>query len=294
MLWSKRKKAPKQEPDRESPLPEPVGNTLAPTAAPASPVPVIQRQLSYSIGNLQGVGRREHQEDSFGFVNAMDVTLIRNRGLLAILADGMGGMADGKLASETVVASLRQDFQMMDYSDDLGEQLRDMIRRANDRVYAQLQGDGGSTLVLCLFYQGQLWFGSVGDSALFLLRSGELLRLNREQNVLTDLYIDAVCQDSMDPNRARNDREKDALTQFLGMPALEEIDSLLRPMKLHDGDCFLLCSDGVSDIVPEPELQSCLEQPKPMQSCSALERAVINANYPYQDNFTALVIRCEY
>ena len=288
MFWKKKRKPS---------APEPVESTQAPPSAvpaPAEAAAPVQRQLSYRIGNLQGVGSRARQEDSFCFVNAMDVTAIREQGLFAVMADGMGGMADGKVASETVSASLRADFQSLDREADLSPQLQQAVCRASERVFEQLHGDGGSTLVACLFYQQKLWFVSVGDSALYLLRGGELLRLNREQNVLHEGYISAILRNSSDPTPARENPEKHALTQFLGIDGLSELDCLLRPLKLCDGDCFLLCSDGVSDVVPDEMIRTCLQQPDPTRICAALEEAVLNANNPYQDNYTALIVQCGY
>lgn len=287
MAWKKKNKRPTEAVDKTvSP-----GKTVP--AAPQSEQ-ILRRQLSYRIGNMQGVGRRNYQEDSFSFVNALDVTAIREKGLLAIMADGMGGMADGKLASQTVTETLREEFlRLAPWKDPVG-QLRDSVIRAGEEVFAKLRGEGGSTVVVCLFFKEQLWFASVGDSALFLLRDGELLRLNREQNVLNEYYLDTVCRGSMNPIPARRNPEKDALTQFLGMPVLEEIDMLLRPLPLHEGDKLLLCSDGVADMVPDPLLRECMLLPEPTAICAALEQAVLAAGNPYQDNYTALLVQCGY
>ena len=64
------------------------------------PSPVRERLLSYQVANLQGRGTRERQEDSFAFANALDVTEILRRGLLAVVADGMGGLKDGREVSQ--------------------------------------------------------------------------------------------------------------------------------------------------------------------------------------------------
>ena len=68
------------------------------------PAPVRERLLSYQVANLQGRGTRERQEDSFAFANALDVTEILRRGLLAVVADGMGGLKDGREVSQACVA----------------------------------------------------------------------------------------------------------------------------------------------------------------------------------------------
>ena len=251
-----------------------------------------RRLISYRIGNLQGIGSRERQEDSFAFANAMDVTEMRRQGLLAIVADGMGGMRDGKLASETAIAALKADFQSMDREGDLAAQLYRSALRAGEAVYRTLGGDGGSTLVECVFYDEQLWYASVGDSYLWLLREGQLLRLNREHNVMTERFLETIRSGSMDPSPGREDPEKAALSQFLGMDAVDDIDILRRPLRIHDGDVFLLCSDGVGGVLTGQTVRECLSKHVPEEMCAALERAVMQENNPYQDNFTALIIQC--
>lgn len=256
--------------------------------------PARERLLSYQVANLQGIGTRQRQEDAFAFVNAMDVTEMKRNGLLAMVADGMGGMRDGKVASETAIASIKVDFQAMDRTGDLAGQLRDSVLRAGQRVYQALDGQGGSTMVACVFYEEQLYYSSVGDSFLYLLRDGQLLRLNRAHNVLQARWLAAVRSGSMDPEPARTGGEADALTQFLGMGGLEDVDYLRRPLRLHDGDLFLLCSDGVAGVLTEETIAACLREGTPEQMCAGLEQAILLENRRFQDNYTALVIRCGY
>ena len=270
MLWRKRKQA----------LPRAAELPIAPLTAAGS----------YLVGNLQGQGRRGRQEDAFCFVNAMDDEAIRREGLLAVLADGMGGMEGGKLASEAVTASFRSAFPGRG-EEEPGIWLERQLHAADEQVYRLLHGAGGSTAIACLLQGGQLWYVSVGDSALFLLREGVLLRLNRPQNVLTDGYLLTVQGGSADPNPARSDDEGEAITQFVGVGQLREIDGLKTPLRLHRGDCLLICSDGVSETVPRALLRDCLQKPTPPLICAALDEAVRNANHPYQDNYTALVIQ---
>lgn len=263
-------------------------------AAPARAAGLPERRLSYRVGNLQGQGKRQRQEDGFCFINAMDVTAIRREGLLAVVADGMGGMMDGKVASETALAVLRQEFPLLDRQGDLAVQLRRGVLRAGDAVYERLGGDGGTTVVACLFYEEQLLYVSVGDSFLYLLRDGELLRLNREHNVENELWLRGIRVGSMDPAPGRMDIEHSALTAFLGMDGLSELDELRLPLPLHDGDRFLICSDGVGGVLSEETLRRCLEETEPQDCCAALQRAIIEVDHPYQDNYTALVVHCLY
>ncbi|MCM1092213.1 MAG: protein phosphatase 2C domain-containing protein [Butyrivibrio sp.] len=254
----------------------------------------VIRRLSYQVANLQGVGTREHQEDSFAFSNALDVTGIRKKGLLAVVADGMGGMRDGKLASETAANCLKKIFDGMDRSGDLAQQLCDGVFSAGEQVRKALDGEGGSTVVACIVYQEQMYYASVGDSFLYLKRGQQLIRLNCVHNCKNQAYLETIRSGSMNPDRGRNHREKAALTQFLGMDGLDEVDYLRRPLPLQDGDIILICSDGVGGVLTEQELALCLEEKNPSKMCAEIENAIVEKKLNSKDNYTALVIQCGY
>lgn len=271
-FWNKRRK-------KQDPVPPPVPQ---------------ERLLSYRVANLQGIGARSQQEDAFAFVNATDVTEMKRSGLLALVADGMGGMEGGKVAGEKAVSAMKASFQAMDRNGDLARLLHDSVLEAGQQVFEALGGRGGSTLVACLIYDEQLYFASVGDSYLYLLRDGELLRLNRAHNIRQEEWMETIRSGSMDPEPARANKEADALTQFLGMNELDDVDHLRRPLHLREGDVLLLCSDGVAGVLTEEVLCSCLSGENPAQMCNELEQAILSQNRKFQDNYTALILRCGY
>lgn len=252
------------------------------------------RLLTYRAANLQGQGSRPNQEDSFAFVNAMDVTKIRREGLLAVVADGMGGMEDGKLVSEAAVAELTDCFSGLDREGDIAAQLVDGILRTGERLYRRFQGAGGTTAVLCLFFQGALYWASVGDSCIYLKRGQGLYRLNREQNRRAGLYLEAVRMGRLDPSEADSDPDGHRLSQFLGQDEIDEVDASLRPLELMSGDTLLLCSDGVSGVLGEDELSACLAETSPALACARIEERIHAADRKHQDNYTALVVMCGY
>ncbi len=249
--------------------------------------------LGYRTASVQGIGSREDQEDAFLFVNDRDVVRSRQEGLFAVVADGMGGMASGQEASAIAIASLADSFSFFDRNEALAPQLRQALCEASGKVFQRLNGLGGSTAIVCHIFREQLWFACVGDSSLYLLRDQQLNRLNQEHTVCTQRYEEALLSGSTDPSSGRNDPQSHAVTSFLGREELNQIDCLLRPLPLQAGDVLLLCSDGVSGTLSEETLLACLQQETPEYSCIAMEEEIKTRNKPGQDNYTALVIRCE-
>lgn len=250
--------------------------------------------LSYRLGTLQGVGRRRQQEDAYGWLHASDVISIKEKGLLAMVADGMGGMMDGQAASATAISSLTAQFQTLQYDEDIPEQLCQMVHNASAAVYEIVHGYGGTTLVLCFFYEEKLYFASVGDSYLYLKRGGQLYRLNREHNVRARLLMESVQDKTMDPGCTEGNKELAAVTRFLGMEELPEVDCFRIPYPLEEGDVILLCSDGVAGVMEEESLLQCLNEKTAPLMCQAMDNVIQSKALPYQDNYTALVIQCGY
>lgn len=256
--------------------------------------PVISRRMSYDVANLQGIGKRERQEDSFAIVNAMDVREIIQNGLLAIVADGMGGMQNGKQASELAVSCIREEFADMNREEDLCIQLKECLERAGEKVYERFHRKSGTTAIACVFYDEKLYFASVGDSSLYLKRGNQLLQLNREQTYREHLLRKMVHHSRWDIDEAWNDPEAECLMEFLGKDDISEPDYLSHPLLLEAGDRILLCSDGVSKVLSRQQILSCLEQKTSKEACQKLEEMILAVGRRTQDNYTAVLVACEY
>lgn len=254
----------------------------------------VKKLLSYQVANLQEIGARARQEDSFTFVNAFDVTGIKENGLLFVVCDGMGGMKDGKAASETAITSIRQSFNDMDRSADLAEQLKESVYLAADEVEKRLEGEGGSTLVAGILFQEKLYYASVGDSFLYLKRGKQLYRLNREHNLCCQMYLESIRSGDIDPKSGRECPEAAALTQFLGMRGLSDVDCSVKPLPVRDGDVLLACSDGIGGVLGEEEILGALSLHSSQAMCQQMKQGIIAHAEVNQDNFTALVIKCLY
>lgn len=249
-------------------------------------------KLRYEAANLQGAGARERQEDAFTLVNALDEQMYDRFGLMFAVCDGMGGMKDGKLASDTAISCLRDFFNNMNRSISIPLQLKNCLENASCEIERALDGEGGSTAVVGIILDEQLYFASVGDSFLYLYRNGGLYRLNRHHTVCHDLYLKNIRSGSTETQSCREDHEAAALSQFLGMYELSEIDASVRPLNLHSGDILLACSDGVGGVLDKSEIVKALEQSAPQSMCKMLEERITGHSNPNQDNYTALVIEC--
>ncbi len=239
----------------------------------SKPVPELE------LANLQGIGSREEQQDAFG-ISRMD--RYEEDGLLAVLCDGMGGMAEGgRIAAETV-SELMSIFPWADDSDIPG-----WISQRSTRVYQQFRGHGGTTLVAVLLKGNRLSFWCVGDSDLFLLREGKLYGMNIRQEYKNDLVLRAL-DGAFPVEEAFHDSQAGALSEYIGK---EEVncDYNRIPFSLRPEDALLLCSDGISDTLTLKQIREAMAL-SPQVCCNKLEKEILSADKPSQDNYTTIVL----
>ena len=246
---------------------------------PGTELPNPERPPELELANLQGLGCREEQQDAFG-ISPMD--RYETEGLLAVLCDGMGGMAEGgKIATETAAELV----SLFPWAQD--SQVLHWIRQRSTRVYRQFRGHGGTTLVAAQVKGDRLSFWCVGDSDLFLLREGQLYSLTIRQEYQNELILRAL-GGAFPLENAFLDPQAGALSEYIGK---EEVhcDCSRIPFPLLPGDALLLCSDGVSDTLTLKQIREALGLP-PQACCDKLEREILLAQKPGQDNYTAIVL----
>ena len=262
----------------------------APERVPEEPAAPAEGPLTLRAANVQGQGERERQEDSFAIANAADPERQRAQGLLALVADGMGGMEDGKGASQWTAERFLQLFQERE-REDIPSWLYRSAHAVSDSVFQSFGGRSGTTLVAVHIREGLLHWLSVGDSGIFLMRNGGVFQLNREHTCLNQLFLQELEREVIDKKRAISDPDAPRLTSFVGIDRLTEVDLSLRSLTLQRGDAFLLCSDGISGVLTPPELMECMSL-DPEEGCALLERMVLEKNVTGQDNYTGVLISC--
>ncbi len=231
------------------------------------------------LANLQGIGNREEQQDAFG-ISHMD--RYEEDGLLAVLCDGMGGMTEGGMIAAETVSELVGIFPWADDSDIPG-----WISQRSTRVYQQFRGHGGTTLVAVLLKGNRLSFWCVGDSDLFLLREGKLYGMNIRQEYKNDLVLRAL-DGAFPVEEAFHDSQAGALSEYIGK---EEVncDYNRIPFFLQPEDVLLLCSDGISDTLTLKQIREAMAL-SPQACCDKLEKEILSADKPSQDNYTTIVL----
>lgn len=249
----------------------------------------VARGPALRVGNVQGVGARERQEDSFAICNVSDPEAIERQGLFAVVADGMGGMDSGNEASEAAVEAMVQLFRSLLEEGDVPQQLREGVLAVSDGIFQRFQGRSGTTVVAVRLLGDTLHWLSVGDSAIFLKRGECVFQLNREHTCLNDLYLRELQQEPIQRERAEQDEDARRLTAFVGIDHLDRVDQSLRPWHLEPGDVILLCSDGISGVLAVPELKEAMSLP-PDEGCRLLETMVLEKNLPAQDNYTGVMV----
>ncbi len=261
---------------------------------------INEPNLEVFAGILQGVGKRERQEDSFYLSDYTDKETVEKKGVLAVVADGMGGLANGNLISNQIVVTAKECFENACYHENDNKQdevdfLLSMLHRIDEKTkYLQEElneTECGSTLTVVLVHGNKLFFLSVGDSHIYLLRDNKLFLLNSEHNQNSRL-MDKVAEGVISVEQYRDIMGKSAITSFIGIEELELYDVSYRPLELKKDDYILLMSDGVFGTLSDRQLLE-LKQEDAADYAAAIAQAVECSARPKQDNYTAIILKCE-
>lgn len=239
-----------------------------------------------AVGKVHHIGRRQAQQDSLGVTDYGD-------GILAVVADGMGGLADGDKVSQKIVLTMLQDGSSLAGNHVEGALYR-MLAHANREVNSMLgvseQYKSGSTVVAVTVQAGGFSWVSVGDSRIYLYRGHHLFQVNREHVHEADLWKKAVRGD-ISFSEVAKDPQRKHVSSFVGMGELRHIDGSIRPMPVYPGDKLLLMSDGVFNTLSEQEICDVLRREGEAPGAArALESLVLARQNLRQDNFTAVIL----
>jgi len=183
---------------------------------------------------------------------------------LAVLADGMGGHLAGEVASAMAIDLVNQFFEnaaqrsgKLDYNDVVS----DSITLANSAIFELSQNKPecagmGSTVVVTYFDGNKVYVGHVGDSRLYRLRAGKLDQITEDHSLVQEL----VSRGLLSKDEAIESTNKNLVTRALGIEGGVQID--LNEDTWEEGDIYLLCSDGLNDVLRDSHIEQILDTNK--------------------------------
>jgi protein phosphatase len=212
---------------------------------------------------------RDLNEDCCQVVQPSDPEVLERKGVLIVVADGMGGYQAGEVASRIAVETVTRAY----YASEDGPQaaLTDAFHYANREIHRfalvrrELKGMG-TTCTALVIQGGVAHSAHVGDSRLYIVRSSAIYQLTEDHSMVTAL----VKQGSLTREAARRHADRNIILRALGSSATVEVATWDQPLPVRAGDCFILCSDGLHDSVTDEEIRMAAEEQGGAAACEAL------------------------
>jgi serine/threonine protein phosphatase PrpC len=243
----------------------------------------IPMELSVSIHTDPGCAR-DGNEDAGRSYKPSDPILLETRGMLMVVADGMGGHSGGEVASQLAVEIIGRSYYEKKGQPESA--LRIAFEEANEQIYKTSVADKnlagmGTTCTALAVWGGSAIVGHVGDSRLYLLRAGEIYLMTEDHSAVMEMVKSGI----ISAEQARHHEDKNVIVRALGTAPQVEVSFWESPLAVREDDQFILCSDGLYDLVEDVEIGNLvLSAPDNQSACESLiEMAKRRGGY---DNIT--------
>jgi protein phosphatase len=219
---------------------------------------------------------RELNEDVVAYVLPTEAQIAAGRGALALVADGMGGHAAGEVASRIAAETVLRLYYQLEGSPP--EVLEKCFRAANDAIHKRSQIDPacsgmGTTCTVLALKGGTAFVGHIGDSRAYLLRDGRLKQISEDHSLVAQL----VREGALTEEEATRSPERNVILRALGTERSIEPSISREGFPLRAGDVFMICSDGLSDLVDDQVIAETIAGLAPFEACRALVDAALAA-----------------
>ena len=237
--------------------------------------------------------RREHNEDAVA--SDLDIGLV-------VLADGMGGYNAGEVASQmailTIIAELKEQMPHITPGKLLestglqqeSQALVNAVNKANEAILSVSQSQPqcagmGTTLVAALFTNNKLIAGHIGDSRIYRMRGANLTQMTEDHSLLQEQLRSGL----ITPEQAKFSNNKNLVTRALGIDL--EVELEVREYHVEVGDIYLLCSDGLTDLVDDEEIELTLLSLNTNLELAANQLIQMANDYGGKDNVSVILVR---
>ncbi|HUE51099.1 MAG TPA: PP2C family serine/threonine-protein phosphatase [Terriglobales bacterium] len=242
------------------------------------------------LAGLSDVGcQRENNEDRYAYWEPASEQQFKQRGRLAVVADGMGGYEGGQEASRIAVEVIEDVYANTPGSDIqalliTGFHLAHHRIQEHAREHPELLGMGTTCTAIALLDK-LLYYAHVGDSRLYLVRDSRIFRLTRDHSYVGRLIENGV----ISQEEAESHPQRHILTAAMGAGAVIAPDNPDQPIQLMAGDVLVLCTDGLWSLLTDSEIIRTVEDAAPSDACKALVEIAKKRGGP--DNITVEVLR---
>lgn len=238
--------------------------------------------MNYSV--LTDIGRARSQNQDAVFATDEAVGSLPN---LFVVADGMGGHKAGEYASNQAIALVKREVASDTESEPV-QIINQGITTANNSIYEEAAQDAtksgmGTTMVVATIFDHHMCVCNVGDSRLYVYREGQLQQITQDHSVVGEI----VRKGEMPKEQARNHPKRNLITRAVG--AEKEIRVDFFDETLADGDLVLMCTDGLTSMVEEKQIEEVLASAVPLQEKADCLVELANDNGG-RDNITIIII----
>lgn len=244
--------------------------------------------MKFAAGTDKGM-HRELNEDCFNIISGNDGVPE-----VFVIADGMGGHNSGEIASKAAVDYISSAISSSPgrfapdsgISDEIKKLMAETNRNVHEKSFELPQNNGmGTTMTVAMAVGGVMYIGHIGDSRLYLIRDNSISQLTTDHSYIEEM----IRNGSMTREEAKSHPRKHVITRALGCTPEVEADTYNCGMEA--GDIYILCTDGLTNMLGEEEIMELAAANPPDAACEALvKRANDNGG---EDNITVIVIKNE-
>ncbi len=290
-FWARRQETD-AEPRTESPMQEITAEFSAEELGGALPdeplrtLPQVKFVARSEIGHA-----RENNEDKFDFYEPDETALLAARGSVYLVCDGMGGHNAGQIASELAAKQFLHAYYHR--GGDAQDAARQAVLQAHHYIAEMAskipsRHGMGTTLTALILKQDEGILAHVGDSRCYRLRDEQFEQLSRDQTLVAQLVERGI----LTPEQARFHPQRNVIRQAVGVHTPDEpLEPDIETFPLQAGDVYLLCSDGLTDMVDDADIEAILKSESLTRAAwKLIDRALANGG---RDNVTVMLVQVQ-
>lgn len=245
-----------------------------------------QKVFTVSAASDRGLVR-EKNEDYYGIFEPETDELMDEKGLLIVVADGMGGHLSGGRASRMAVEVMGEVY-FGQAEGNPADKLADALDKANSDIFENI-GEGkkwvaGTTCTAAVIFPDHFHLAHAGDSRAYLLGKGGIKQLTDDHSAVGEMLREGI----LNKEEARKHPRRNVITRAVGLNKNIKVD-IIESIPFKTGETLMICSDGLTSMLPEDEIGSIISSNEPDKACQLLVKKALEAGG--EDNVTLVIIR---